>query len=54
MLMRLVDTKTDGAVPAEVTVEANDRYLTIHFHDTNLQLPIEEIRGIVREEDDLK
>ena len=54
MLMRLVDTKTDGAVPVEVTVEADDRYLTIHFRDTNLQLPMEKIREIVREEDDLK
>lgn len=54
MLMRLVDTKTDGAVPVEVTVEADDRYLTIHFHDTDLQLPMEKIREIVREEDDLK
>ena len=41
-------------MPVEVTVEADDRYLTIHFHDTNLQLPIDEIREIVREEDDLK
>ena len=54
MQMRLVDMKTDGAEPVYVEVEADSRYLTIHFHDTNLQLPIEEIRGIVREEDDLK
>lgn len=54
MLMRLVDTKTDGAVPVEVTVEADDRYLTIRLFDSYMQLPIDQIREIVREEDDLK
>lgn len=54
MQMRVVNTKTDGAEPVYVEVEADDRYLTIHFHDTDLQLPMEKIREIVREEDDLK
>ena len=48
MQMRVVNTKTDGAEPVYVEVEADDRYLTIHFHDTDLQLPIEEIRRTVR------
>lgn len=54
MQMRVVNTKTDGAEPVYVEVEADDRYLTIHFHDNDLQLPMEKIREIVREEDDLK
>lgn len=54
MQMRVVNTKTDGAEPVYVEVEADDRYLTIHLFDSYMQLPVEKIREIVREEDDLK
>ena len=54
MQMRVVDTKTDGAEPVYVEVEADDRYLTIRLFDSYMQLPVEKIREIVREEDDLK
>lgn len=54
MQMRVVNTKTDGAEPVYVEVEADSRHLTIHFFDCDLQLPIDQIREIVREEDDLK
>lgn len=54
MQMRVVNTKTDGAEPVYVEVEADDRYLTIRLFDSYLQLPVEKIREIVREEDDLK
>lgn len=52
--MRVVNTKTDGAEPVYVEVEADDRYLTIRLFDSYMQLPVEKIREIVREEDDLK
>lgn len=54
MQMRVVNTKTDGAAPVYVEVEADDRYLTIRLFDSYMQLPVEKIREIVREEDDLK
>lgn len=54
MQMRVVNTKTDGAEPVYVEVEADDRYLTIRLFDSYMQLPVEKIREIVREEDDLK
>lgn len=54
MQMRVVNMKTDGAEPVYVEVEADDRYLTIRLFDSYMQLPVEKIREIVREEDDLK
>ena len=54
MQMRVVNMKTDGAGPVYVEVEADDRYLTIRLFDSCMQLPVEKIREIVREEDDLK
>ena len=54
MQMRVVNTKTDGAEPVYVEVEADDRYLTIRLFDSYMQLPVEKIREIIREEDDLK
>ena len=54
MQMRVVNTKTDGAELVYVEVKADDRYLTIRLFDSYMQLPVEKIREIVREEDDLK
>lgn len=54
MIMAIKYPETGGAVPVNVEVRVDERYLVIEWAGAQLCLPIEEIREAVREEDDLK
>jgi len=52
MIIRYLDT--GGSAPVDVKVNAVDGYIVIEWATAHMCLPIEEIRELVREEDDLK
>lgn len=54
MTMTIKYPATNGACPVNVEVKADERCLVIEWAGAQLCLPIEEIREIVKEEDDLK
>lgn len=53
MIMIVKYLATDGGVPVNVEARATDRHLVIEWADTEICLPIEEVKNILAE-DDLK
>lgn len=54
MKMIIKYLETGGSVPVNVKVNVADGYIVIEWATAQLCLPIEEIREIVRDTDDLK
>lgn len=49
--MIIKDQKTDGAVPVDVSVEADRDRLIIHWKDTDFVLPADEVQAIMMGDD---
>lgn len=51
MIMLVKDTRTNGAKPVKVSMEADNIHLIVHWRDMDLEFLVDDIREVMEGDD---